>query len=43
MLVALADGTASLYLSSGGGIVGVGAHAQVAAATIDRAQRTGAD
>lgn len=32
-LVALADGTTSLYLSSGGGIIGGGAHAQVAAAT----------
>lgn len=32
-LVALADGTTSLYLSSGGGIIGGGRHAQVAAAT----------
>jgi hypothetical protein len=32
-LVALADGTTSLYLSTGGGIIGGGAHAQVAAAT----------
>jgi hypothetical protein len=32
-LVGLADGTTSLYLSSGGGIIGGGQHAQVAAAT----------
>jgi hypothetical protein len=32
-LVALGDGTTSLYLSSGGGIIGAGAHDQVAAAT----------
>ena len=32
-LVALADGTTSLYLSTGGGIIGGGAHARVAAAT----------
>jgi hypothetical protein len=32
-LVALGDGTTSLYLSSGGGIIGAGAHAQVATAT----------
>jgi hypothetical protein len=32
-LVALADGTTSLYLSTGGGIIGGGGHAQVAAAT----------
>lgn len=30
-LVALADGTTSLYLSTGGGIIGGGTHAQVAA------------
>src|SRR4051812_27827824 len=34
-LVALADGTTSLYLSSGGGIIGGGRHARVAAATRD--------
>jgi hypothetical protein len=32
-LVALGDGTTSLYLSSGGGIIGAGAHARVATAT----------
>jgi hypothetical protein len=32
-LVALADGTTSLYTSTGGGILGGGFHAQVAAAT----------
>lgn len=32
-LVALADGTTSLYLSTGGGIIGGGAHERVAAAT----------
>jgi hypothetical protein len=32
-LVALADGTTSLYLSTGGGIIGGGAHDRVAAAT----------
>jgi len=32
-LVALADGTTSLYFSSGGGIIGGGSHPQVAAAT----------
>lgn len=32
-VVALADGTTSLYLSSGGGIIGAGEHASVAAAT----------
>ena len=32
-LVALADGTTSLYLSTGSGIIGGGAHAQVASAT----------
>jgi len=32
-LVALVDGTTSLYLSTGGGIIGVGAHDRVAAAT----------
>jgi hypothetical protein len=32
-LVALADGTTSLYLSTGGGVIGGGAHPQVAAAT----------
>lgn len=31
-LVALGDGTTSLYLSSGGGIIGAGAHDQVATA-----------
>jgi hypothetical protein len=33
-LVALADGTTSLYLSSGGGMIGGGEHPQVAAASI---------
>ena|SRR5215469_11128986 len=32
-LVALGDGTTSLYLSSGGGIIGAGGHAGVATAT----------
>jgi hypothetical protein len=32
-LVALADGTTSLYLSSGGGMIGAGGHAAVADAT----------
>jgi len=32
-LVALADGTTSLYTSTGGGIIGGGAHARVAAAS----------
>jgi hypothetical protein len=32
-LVGLADGTTSLYLSSGGGFIGAGEHEQVAAAT----------
>jgi hypothetical protein len=32
-LVALADGTTSLYLSNGGGIIGGGFHPQVQAAT----------
>lgn len=32
-LVALADGTTSLYLSTGGGVIGGGEHRQVAAAT----------
>jgi|ERR1700722_6892629 hypothetical protein len=32
-LVSLADGTTSLYTSTGGGIIGAGAHAQVTAAT----------
>ena len=32
-LVGLADGTTSLYLSSGGGVIGGGEHAQVASAT----------
>jgi hypothetical protein len=32
-VVALADGTTSLYLSSGGGIIGAGQHASVATAT----------
>jgi hypothetical protein len=32
-VVALADGTTSLYTSTGGGIIGAGAHAGVAAAT----------
>ena len=32
-VVALADGTTSLYTSTGGGIIGAGAHASVAAAT----------
>lgn len=34
-LLALADGTTSLYLSSGGGIIGGGDHAQVAAASLE--------
>jgi hypothetical protein len=33
-LVALADGTTSLYLSGGGGMIGAGGHPQVAAATL---------
>jgi hypothetical protein len=33
-LVALADGTTSLYLSSGGGMIGAGGHPHVAAATL---------
>lgn len=32
-LVALADGTTSLYTSTGGGTIGAGSHAQVATAT----------
>jgi hypothetical protein len=32
-LVALADGTTSLYTSTGGGVIGAGAHAHVTAAT----------
>jgi hypothetical protein len=32
-VVSLADGTTSLYLSNGGGVVGAGEHAPVAAAT----------
>jgi hypothetical protein len=32
-LVSLADGTTSLYLSTGGGFIGAGAHPAVAAAT----------
>jgi hypothetical protein len=32
-LVALADGTTSLYLSGGGGFIGCGGHAAIAAAT----------
>jgi hypothetical protein len=32
-LVALADGTTSLYVSTGGGVIGGGGHARVAAAT----------
>jgi hypothetical protein len=34
-VVALADGTTSLYTSGGGGIIGAGGHATVAAATHD--------
>jgi hypothetical protein len=33
-LVALADGTTSLYLSTGGGVIGAGEHASVRAATL---------
>lgn len=33
-LVALADGTTSLYLSSGGGVIGAGEHERVAAASL---------
>ncbi len=33
-LIALADGTTSLYLSSGGGIIGGGMHPQVVAASL---------
>ena len=32
-LVGLADGTTSMYFSNGGGVIGAGAHPQVAAAT----------
>ena len=32
-LVGLADGTTSMYFSSGGGVIGAGGHPQVAAAT----------
>ena len=34
-LVALADGTTSLYLSSGGGVIGAGQHPHIAAATLE--------
>src|SRR5689334_9394559 len=33
-LAALADGTTSLYLSSGGGMIGAGGHTRVAEATL---------